>query len=181
MAQQEQDSNLKKQDYRKWVEAQYTEALEKELLRLESNRTNLRQKEEENDQPEANPSLWFYQRVKEQLNKVARHIEAVQQEMTARRVRELSKSETPPASAGAHKHKKTTPTVAARNAVIKANAALPALNVCEALDSEQAKLPKGTDWAPYLSHEEPWADAYRHGGEELRRRIRVIISKGKKA
>jgi len=41
MTKQRSDSNLKDKDYRKWVEGQSTEALEKELLTLETRRTIL--------------------------------------------------------------------------------------------------------------------------------------------
>ncbi len=179
MTEQEQDFKLKKQDYRKWVEGQSAEALEEELHSLESRRTNLRHKEEEIDQPESDTSLWRSQLVKRQLTEVTRCIEAVHQERTARRVHELSKGEA--ALAGAHKYPKTSKAVNARRYVVRANAGHPASAVCTVLDSEKIELPPGTDWEPFRPHEEPWEDAYRHGGEKLRRRIRVIIAKDKKA
>jgi hypothetical protein len=180
MTEQEQDSKVKKQDYRKWVEGQSAEALEKELRTLESRRTNLRHEEEEIDQPESDTPLWRCRDVKRQLAEATRCIEAVQRDLTARRVHELSKGEAVPASAGIHKHHQTSPVVAARRAVVLANIGQPAPYICEVLDSEHINLPPDADWEPYRSHKQPWTDAYRLGGEKLRRRIRSIFSRDKK-
>jgi len=49
MTEQSSDSNLKEQDYRKWVEGQSTEALEKELRTLELRRMLLQKKDPEEE------------------------------------------------------------------------------------------------------------------------------------
>jgi hypothetical protein len=96
-----------------------------------------------------------------------------------RKNQELVKGEV--ASAGAQKLPKTTPAVAARRAVVRANATLTAFQICEVLDDKEIELPPGEEWDAFRECVDPWATAYRQGGEKLRRRIRVIISKDKSA
>jgi hypothetical protein len=101
---------------------------------------------------------------------VNRKIACVQIELQARRMQELSKSKP-----------KTTINVAARRAVIRANASLTAFQICEVLDDKEIELPPGEEWNTFREREDPWATAYRQGGKKFRRRIRVIISKDKSA
>jgi hypothetical protein len=97
-----------------------------------------------------------------------------------RKNQELVKGEAGSASAGAHKHSKTTPAMAAFVAVVKANADLPIKEILEALDENHIELPPAAGYDPFRSHAKPWTDAYRLGGKTLQRRIRVRVTKAKK-
>jgi hypothetical protein len=107
-------------------------------------------------------------------------IAVVQHELQARRIQELSKGKADSASAGARKLRKTDPAVAARRAVVQANADLRAPKMCAMLDDKEIPLPDREQWDSFRSHDNPWTEAYRTGGKKFRRRIRVIISKDKK-
>ncbi len=86
-----------------------------------------------------------------------------------------------PAPATVKQAPKTGPNVAARRAIVRANLELEGLGIRGLFDAEKIKLPRGADWELYRSQHAPWTKAYQQGGEKLRRRIRVIISKDKKA
>jgi dsDNA-specific endonuclease/ATPase MutS2 len=205
MTEQSPDPDLKENNYREWVEGQSTKELELELISLELERVVVecsdpefqmdqeRAEREERRQEllakihekdpkkrakareevediiveeyDADFPRWIDQRAK-----VNRRIVCVQNELQARRVLELSKSKP-----------KTTINVAARRAVIRANASLTAFQICEVLDDKEIELPPGEEWNTFREREDPWATAYRQGGEKFRRRIRVIISKDKSA
>lgn len=171
MAGQEQDSKLKEKDFAKWVEGQTLDTLQEELHALESRRVGLRQHLEEMEQDEGGVSYYESKWTEERLAEVNRCIDAVKGEMIARRTQTLLRAQ--------QRRPKTKPETAARRAVVQANAQLPHFGICELLDSEGINLPPGPDWEPYRSHNEPWTDAYRQGGNKLRSNIRVIISKDK--
>lgn len=119
---------------------------------------------------------WLDRRVSVSMN-----IAAVQDELQARRIQELSKGKADSGSAGARKLRRTDPAVAARRAVIRTNASLTTFQICEVLDDKKIDLPPGEEWETFREREDPWSTAYRHGGQKFRRRIRVIISKDKSA
>ena len=107
-------------------------------------------------------------------------IACVQNELQARRMQELSKGKADSGLAGARKLRKTAPAVAARRAVVQANADLRAPKMCAMLDDKEIPLPEREQWDSFGSHDNPWTEAYRTGGKKFRKRIRVIISKDKK-
>lgn len=108
-------------------------------------------------------------------------IAILQNELQARRIQELSKGKAGSALAGARKLRRSDLAVAARRAVVQANADLRAPRMCAMLDDKEIPLPDREPWDSFRSHASPWAEAYRTGGKKFRRRIRVIISKDKKS
>lgn len=127
------------------------------------------------DEERADGPVWLTERAE-----VSTRISAVQLELQARRIQELSKGEAASALAGTQKLPKPTPEVAARRAVVRRNATQRTFKICEVLDDKEIGLPLQKDWDSFREGEDPWATAYRQGGKKLRRRIRVIISKDKK-
>jgi hypothetical protein len=235
------DSNLKDKDYRKWVEGQSTEALEKELRTLELRRILLQKKdpEEEARQQEAEEEAeWEAMSPEEQAEadrhtfellekpeslkeheaimklagdpeklaeleverqaqlaamepeqraqllgeitpwitehlEVTQHFEAVQRELSARRMHDLTKESKP---------SKHAPILQKRRDIVQkcARDGFHARQICEELDQASIPQPPGPDWEEYRGHRHQWRAAYRFGGEKLRRRIRTIFSKDEK-
>jgi hypothetical protein len=82
---------------------------------------------------------------------------------------------------GIGEHSKIDPEIAKRRAIVKQNSKSETLGICWSLDNMNVPLPPGQEWENFRSHDTPWTAAYRRGGTKLRRRIRVIIAKDKKA
>ncbi len=205
MAEQSPGPDLKENNYRKWVEGQSTKELELELVGLELERVTVECSDPEVEMNEERAEIeerrqellakihekdpkkrakareevegiiaeeyysdgprWISRRAE-----VSCRIARVQNELQARRMQELSKSKP-----------KTTMNVAARRAVIRANASLPPFQICEVLDDKEIEPPRQEEWETFRERQDPWSTAYRHGGQKFRRRIRVIISKDKSA
>ena len=110
--------------------------------------------------------------ISEQLE-VARQLEAVQRELSARRMHDLTRG------SESCKH---TPIVQKRRDIVQkcARDGLKAPGICEELDQASIPLPPGRDWDEYRGHRHQWRAAYRFGGEKLRPLIRTIFSKDKK-
>lgn len=85
-----------------------------------------------------------------------------------------------PLSTGTPHPLDSNPDILKRRAIVRDNSEVPTPGICHLFDSYNVPLPSGPDWELYREQKPPWAKAYQKD-RNLRKRIRVIISKDKKA